>query len=150
MHQTDSVEITGTSGSFFVPISNCTTDLRVRVAAVNRCGTQGNITGEIVPRFIVPEPTAGIEDGGQPSKLPVINLLTNNGGLHDQLKVEEPLYIYIVVLRILVHFLCFPDNGVTTAVLVSAIVFLIILALAAAFIVFFVLYKLVSKRSKVQ
>ena len=69
MHQTGSVEITGTSGSFFVPISNCTTDLRVRVAAVNRCGMQGSITGEIVPIFIVPEPTAGIEDGGQPSKL---------------------------------------------------------------------------------
>ena len=69
MHQTGSVEITGTSGSFFVPISNCTTDLRVRVAAVNRCGMQGNITREIVPRFIVLGPTAGIEDGGQPSKL---------------------------------------------------------------------------------
>ena len=41
--------ITGTSDTFFVPVSNCTTDLRVRVQAVNRCGMPGNITADIVP-----------------------------------------------------------------------------------------------------
>ena len=53
-------QITGTSGTFFVPgISNCTTDLRVRIQAVNRCGIPGTITEDIMPIFLQPEPTTG-------------------------------------------------------------------------------------------
>ena len=49
-------QITGTSGTFFVHgISNCTTDLRVRVQAVNRCGIPGNITEDLMPMFLQPE-----------------------------------------------------------------------------------------------
>ena len=55
-----SERITGTSGTFFVPVSNCTTDLRVRVRAVNRCGMPGNITADIVPMF-QPEAPRGQE-----------------------------------------------------------------------------------------
>lgn len=61
-YQLGTVMISGTLDTFIV--RNCTPDLRIKITAVNRCGTLGNSSPDIIPIFL---PDSGAMDAPEKS-----------------------------------------------------------------------------------